>query len=64
MAMGVTAGLEKEALTDAAVATQYLICKPGSDDDHVAAATGSTPWAAPPRRFLGENDERTVDRNR
>ena len=40
--MGQTAGIEKSVKCTAAVATAYLIAKPGADDDTFSQATAST----------------------
>lgn len=40
--MGATSGVEKSVKCTAAIATAYLIAKPGADDDTFAQATAST----------------------
>lgn len=42
MAMGPTSGIEKSVKCTAAIATAYLIAKPGADDDTFSQATAST----------------------
>lgn len=42
MAMGPTSGIEKSVKCTAAIATAYLIAKPGADDDTFSQATANT----------------------